>query len=69
MADIVDEANDKAAVLLAATLLNHRRKAIVATPGIGLCLNCGEDVEGERRWCSPDCRDDWQLEQKRRERK
>ncbi|MDR3053995.1 MAG: hypothetical protein LBU53_01125 [Zoogloeaceae bacterium] len=26
----------------------------------GYCLNCGEPLADMRRWCSADCRDDWE---------
>lgn len=29
----------------------------------GCCLACGVALEGGRRWCDADCRDDWQLAQ------
>ena len=25
----------------------------------GFCLNCEDEVTGVARWCSPECRDDW----------
>lgn len=27
----------------------------------GECLFCGEDVKPDVRWCSPECRDDWEA--------
>lgn len=69
MADIIDDANEKAELFLAAALASHHSKPKVSTPGIGICLNCSADVEGERRWCDAACRNDWELDQKRRERK
>ena len=32
----------------------------------GFCLYCGEPVQKGRRWCSPECRSDWEHEQQRR---
>lgn len=26
----------------------------------GYCLNCGEDMPDNQRWCDADCRDDWE---------
>lgn len=43
----VEEARDKA-----------RRH--MSTKPIGMCLNCGDQVSAQRRWCSNECRDDWQ---------
>lgn len=28
----------------------------------GECWNCGEETGIERRWCGPDCRNDWELD-------
>jgi len=30
----------------------------------GYCLHCGEELT-HRRWCDSDCRDAWQLKQRR----
>lgn len=42
------------------------RKKYIAKPtkeaeATGLCLNCGEPVKGEQRWCDVSCRNDWQA--------
>lgn len=68
MGDIIDQAND-AADLFLRSALSKRQRNVTHTDGIGLCLNCGADVEDTRkRWCDADCRDDWQKEQKARGR-
>lgn len=38
--------------------------------GIGMCINpaCGEEIDGDGRWCSPECRDEWQADQDRKGR-
>lgn len=69
MADIIDEANDKADLFLRAALSNRQQSAKVPAHGIGMCLNCGADVEGDRRWCDVDCRNQWDLDNKRRSQK
>jgi hypothetical protein len=66
MADIIDDGNKTAEFFLKAALQNRQRGAVQAPSGVGMCLNCGADVEGDRRWCDADCRDDWEKEQKRR---
>jgi RNA polymerase-binding transcription factor DksA len=40
----------------------HMRKARQpAVPvATGYCLNCGEPLPDDRRWCSVECRNDWQ---------
>ena len=57
MADEADRANDAAELFLDISL----KSVPVAVPaqGIGICINCGVDVEDERRWCGPECRDDY----------
>lgn len=65
MADIIDQANDTADLYLNAALRKQQHEDIVTPSGIGMCLSCGEPVEGDRRWCDKDCRDDWQVETKR----
>lgn len=58
MADDADIANDLADA--------ERERAIAEArvfhgqPGIGICINCGVAVEGDKRWCSSECRDDWE---------
>lgn len=62
MSDIIDEANATADLFLEAALLKQRSRAIKELPtGVGICLNCSEDVPGDRRWCCPECRDEWQA--------
>lgn len=61
MADEVDIAND---------LVDRITQAAVTAAGLtsipvndtGKCWNCGEAVSDGRRWCSADCRTDWELE-------
>lgn len=31
----------------------------------GYCLSCGAVLCADLRWCDADCRDDWQLDQRR----
>lgn len=38
----------------------RRQPKILAT---GHCLWCNIEVEHGRRWCSPECREDWELDQ------
>jgi hypothetical protein len=60
MADEIDRANDLAQQLLDATLT--QKKPVGPSP-TGACLWCGEPLPDGRRWCSPECRDDWQAHQ------
>lgn len=61
--DILDQADEAQEAFHRAAMSNV---GAPTTPhGIGLCLNCSAAVEGDARWCDPDCRDDWQAAQKR----
>jgi hypothetical protein len=31
----------------------------------GYCLNCGEDLPVDKRWCDADCQLDWQKRRRR----
>lgn len=67
MADIIDDANAKAEFFLANALRERQRNAKKATPhGVGMCLNCGSEVEDDRRWCDAGCRDQWQADNGKR---
>lgn len=49
----------------------RRREAftpVVIPKGTGVCQTegCGEVLSHDGRWCGSDCRDAWQLDQKRR---
>lgn len=63
--DIIDLGNERAQEFLDDAIAAARRGP-KGEPGIGICLFCGEPVEGERRWCDTDCRDDWEHEQHRK---
>jgi hypothetical protein len=58
MSDIIDIANDAADLFLADSL-THRTKPSEIPKGIGICLECGVEVT-DRRWCSANCRDEWE---------
>lgn len=34
--------------------------------GTGQCLNCGDSISKDRRWCNKECADDWEYYNKRR---
>lgn len=63
--DIADIGNERAQEFLDDAIAAVRRKASAIETGVGICLNCGAAVDGLRRWCDVDCRDDWEREQKR----
>lgn len=65
MADIIDEANERAELRLRKQL--EVRKPAGPEP-TGYCLNCDQPFDPEddqRRWCDADCRDDWELRHRR----
>jgi len=61
MTDLFDDASETESL--------HRELAIKSirsknkSPFTGYCLCCNEVIT-EGRFCSPECRDDWELEQK-----
>jgi hypothetical protein len=64
MSDIIDDANDAADLFLESALHRQRKKVRDTPKGIGICLTCGVEVEGFRRWCGPECRDEWEAERR-----
>ncbi|MDR4518944.1 MAG: hypothetical protein MRK00_16360 [Nitrosomonas sp.] len=60
--DQIDIANEREQMDTQRAIENARKlhKAAEAT---GHCLFCGDDVEDGVRWCSPECRDDWEVRQ------
>ena len=59
IASSVEEIERAAALQAARDEAN--KKPILAT---GECLECGEEVGEGVRWCSPECRDDWEKAQR-----
>jgi hypothetical protein len=57
MSDIADDADEAQAAFLRAALAKVPKPT--APHGIGMCLNCQAEVDGERRWCDAACRDEW----------
>ena len=39
----------------------ERASEEIQTQGTGQCLNCGDKITKERRWCSKECADDWEY--------
>jgi uncharacterized OB-fold protein len=59
MADIVDNANDLTELQHNSRIEQVRQAAKQQQPG-GRCLNCGEQLNPDQRFCDQDCRDDHQ---------
>lgn len=57
MADEADRGNETAELFL--TLARNAVPAVTAPIGVGICINCGVDVEGEARWCDSECMSDY----------
>lgn len=66
MSDIVDDAQAAEQLFLLGALRKRQQSATQPVKGTGSCLSCGEAITDERkRWCGPECRDEWQKEQRR----
>jgi len=63
MSDEADRGNDTAEFFLDVAKRNKKPQA--DPHGIGMCLNCGAGVDGNRRWCDKDCADEWELHARR----
>lgn len=61
--DEIDRSSEHAEKMLAAQIAATRRRAATPTLPAGTCLFCGEDTPG-RSFCGPECRDDFQREQR-----
>ena len=46
-------------------ILEAQRNAAAGPAFTGRCLFCTDPVPAPRRWRGPECRDDWQREQRR----
>jgi hypothetical protein len=64
MADDVDRATANAELALEAAL-QHRKPTL---PSTGYCYYCSDDVHVGARFCSPECRDDYEREETLRAR-
>lgn len=58
MADEADHANEYAERMLASQIA-EARTAPPALPSCGACLWCGDPVNEAKRFCSAECREDW----------
>ncbi|MDR1890142.1 MAG: hypothetical protein LBQ81_12320 [Zoogloeaceae bacterium] len=56
MPDLIDRAQT---LKMAELRARHPRKP-APPPVTGLCLFCAEPLADGRRWCSVECRDDWE---------
>jgi RNA polymerase-binding transcription factor DksA len=65
MADEVDLANELVELSLKRKLIEIGAKSIPEND-TGVCLGCGEPIEGVRRWHNAECRGYWELESRRK---
>lgn len=63
MSDLADKASESEERDLADALAVRKP---AGPPPCGVCYWCGEPLKGERRFCSEDCRDDWQYAEDRK---
>jgi hypothetical protein len=61
--DEADIATDRLEAEMARLLRLRRDSGPAPT---GQCLWCGERIKKPRRWCSVECRDDWERDHARR---
>jgi len=60
--DEIDLAQEREDELRQKALLEQAERAEKQKPTlmVGLCNNCERELEGTRRFCNADCRDDWE---------
>ncbi len=63
--DQIDQANDLAQRERDTATADAARARPVAQP-TGCCLNCGTRLRKGRRWCDPECREDWEIRECRK---
>jgi len=66
--DQIDRANDLADQEREARIAAVRAQAARGPVATGRCLYCDEIVADDVRWCSTECRDEWQHEAAARQR-
>lgn len=59
MADDIDIASEREQIARDKQI-QHIQNKPPAAKSCGVCLECGEAVQGDLRWCDNYCRDDWQ---------
>ena len=67
MGDIIDHAC--AAADFRVEIARTHNKLEPDAVAVGKCLNCDLPLTDGRRWCSSDCRDEWQDEQNKKQRR
>ena len=60
MSDEADIANDYLQQMINTALTNAHNKAKIPFNTTGKCIWCEENIDDSRRWCSVDCRNEYQ---------
>jgi RNA polymerase-binding transcription factor DksA len=58
----MDEADRAQAAVEFLLHLALRQRNTDSPKATGVCLWCGEELPDGRRWCSPECRDAWEVD-------
>jgi hypothetical protein len=64
MSDEADIANDYLQQMINTALTNAHNKATTPSNTTGKCIWCEESIGDSRRWCSVDCRNEYQKHYK-----
>lgn len=62
MSHIADAADSTVELFLNVAINAKRDTPAQTNNPSGECWHCEEETGTERRWCSPECRDDWEKE-------
>jgi hypothetical protein len=66
MADDVDKTEARSEKLLEASVALTRQAAAMPIPKSLVCLYCEEATTNGIRWCNSECRDLWEMQNKKR---
>lgn len=64
MNDEADIANDYLQQMIDTAITNAHNKATILPNTTGKCIWCEESIDDSRRWCSVDCRNEYQKHHK-----
>jgi hypothetical protein len=64
MSDEADIANEYLQQMIDTALNNAHQKATIQHNATGKCIWCEELVQDKRRWCSVDCRNEYEKHNK-----
>ena len=64
MSDEADIANDYLQQMIDTALTNAHNKVTIPPNISGKCIWCEESIDDNRRWCSVDCRNEYQKHHK-----